>query len=43
MLAIAIFFVAGIALGLIGLRLLEAWEGLPLFHRHHDSTRGRHS
>lgn len=39
---LAIFFLIGIALGLVGLRLLNLWEGRPTkpsgrpFHRHHS-------
>lgn len=40
MLFIAIFFVVGVVLGLVGLHLLTMWEGQPLFHRHHDAKHG---
>jgi hypothetical protein len=43
MLAIVIFFVAGIVLGLIGLRLLDRWEGRPLVGGHSDPIRRHHS
>jgi hypothetical protein len=40
MLVIAIFFVVGVVLGLIGLHLLRMWEGQPLFHQHRDARHG---
>lgn len=37
MFTIAIFFIVGILLGILGLRLLHAWEGQPIAHRRHDA------
>ena len=42
MLAIALFFVAGIVLGMIGLALLNRWEGHPLLKGRADSVHRHH-
>jgi hypothetical protein len=38
MLTIVIFFIAGVLLGMLGLRLLNMWEA-----QHHDGPRHNHS
>lgn len=40
---IAIFFIIGILLGILGLRLLHAWEDQPLIPRGSDTPHGHQS